>query len=44
MQDYYDYTGDERVIAFLTSYYKWLAACPDELFLKHYWTTAAAAT
>ncbi len=37
MQDYYDYTGDERVITFLTNYYKWLAACPDEHFLKHYW-------
>jgi hypothetical protein len=37
MQDFYEYTGDERVIPFLTSYYKWLARYPDEKFLTHYW-------
>ena len=37
MQDYYEYTGDERIPAFLAAYCKWLAQYPEERFLKHYW-------
>ncbi|MCC8036100.1 MAG: glycoside hydrolase family 127 protein [Rikenellaceae bacterium] len=37
MQDYYEYTGDQRVITFLTRYCQWLNEYPEEKLLKHYW-------
>ncbi|MCD7969045.1 MAG: glycoside hydrolase family 127 protein [Alistipes sp.] len=37
MQDYYEYSGDQRVIGFLSDYCNWLYNYPDEKFLKHYW-------
>ncbi len=37
MQDFYEYTGDERVIPFLVNYYRWLAQYPDDKFLTRYW-------
>ncbi len=37
MQEYYEYTGDERVIGVMSKFFKWVAAYPDEQFLKYYW-------
>ena len=37
LQDYYDYSGDARVIEALTAYYRWELAYPEEKFLRHYW-------
>ncbi len=37
LQDYYDYTGDRRVIDLLTKYFKHLTTIPDEKFLPGYW-------
>lgn len=37
LQNYYEYTGDERVIDLMTKYFKFELSVPDEDFLKSYW-------
>ena len=37
LQDYYEYTGDPRVIALMTKYFHYLAGVPEEKFLVGYW-------
>ncbi|GAP71559.1 hypothetical protein SAMD00024442_14_21 [Candidatus Symbiothrix dinenymphae] len=37
LQSYYEYSGDARVLPFMTKYFEWELALPDELFLKDYW-------
>jgi hypothetical protein len=37
MQSYYEYSRDARVIPFMTKYFKWEAAVPDDKLLKLYW-------
>lgn len=37
MQSYYENTGDERVISFMSKYFDWIAMRPDERLLETYW-------
>ncbi len=37
LQSFHEYTGDSRVLPFLTSYLNWLKAQPDENFGAGYW-------
>lgn len=37
LQGYYEYSHDERVIPFMTRYFKWEMTVPDAHFLKDYW-------
>ncbi|MBI4878141.1 MAG: glycoside hydrolase family 127 protein [Planctomycetes bacterium] len=37
LQDWHDFSGDERVIALMNRYFRYLAALPEEEFLKGYW-------
>jgi len=37
LQDYYDYTGDERVLQLMVKYFKHLSGIPAEQFLPDYW-------
>ena len=37
LQDYYDYSGDKRVIDFMTKYFHFEMKVPDEKFLHSYW-------
>ena len=37
LQDYYEFTGDERVIALMTKYMKYLTTVPEDRFLVGYW-------
>ena len=37
LQNYYEYTSDERVLPFMKRYFEWEMAQPDEVFLKDYW-------
>lgn len=37
LQDYYDYSGDKRVIDFMTKYFHFEMTVPDEKFLHSYW-------
>jgi hypothetical protein len=37
LQSFYEYSGDERVVPFLTRYFKWLNTLPGENFGAGYW-------
>ncbi len=37
LQSYYEYTGDKRVVDFMTRYFHFQLTAPDEHFLKSYW-------
>jgi hypothetical protein len=37
LQSFYEYSGDERVVPFLTRYFKWLNTLPGEDFGAGYW-------
>jgi len=37
LQSFYEYSGDQRVLPFLTKYFKWLSALPPESFGEGYW-------
>jgi hypothetical protein len=37
LQSWYEYSGDERVIPFMTNYFHWQLTIPDNQFLKDYW-------
>lgn len=37
LQNYYEYTSDERVLPFMKRYFEWEMSQPDEDFLKDYW-------
>jgi len=40
LQDYYDYSGDERVISLMRNYFRWQLDYPEEMFLRDYWENA----
>ena len=42
MQTYYEHSGDERAISFMSRYFEWVANYPDEKFLKTYWENTRA--
>ncbi len=37
LQDWHDFSGDERVLALMTRYFRYLEGVPEEEFLKGYW-------
>ena len=37
LQSWYEYSGDARVIPFMTNYFRWQSTIPDKEFLKDYW-------
>ncbi|RYG39658.1 hypothetical protein EON81_00210 [bacterium] len=37
LQSWYEYSGDKRVVPFMTNYFHWQATIPDRDFLKDYW-------
>jgi DUF1680 family protein len=37
LQDYYDFTGDQRVVTLMTNYFRYLASVPEDQFLLGYW-------
>lgn len=37
LQNYYEFTADERVLPFMKRYFEWEMAQPDENFLEDYW-------
>ncbi len=37
LQSWYEYSGDARVIPFMTAYFHWQNTIPDADFLKDYW-------
>lgn len=43
LQDYYEYTGDERVLEVMTNYLKYLSGVRTENFLVGYWPKMRAA-
>lgn len=37
LQSYYEYTADERILPFMTHYFRWELSCPDSMFLTGFW-------
>jgi hypothetical protein len=37
LQSFYEFTGDERVLPFMSRYLRWLDAQPPEAFGRGYW-------
>lgn len=37
LQAHYEFTSDERVLPFMSRYFKWQMTIPDERFLQDYW-------
>jgi hypothetical protein len=37
LQSYYEYSNDQRVLDFLSRYFKWEQSVPDDQFLEDYW-------
>jgi len=37
LQSWHEYSGDARVLPFMTRYFQWQSQIPDERFLKDYW-------
>jgi hypothetical protein len=37
LQSYYEHSKDDRVVPFMTRYFKWQLSIPDADFLKDYW-------
>ena len=37
LQNYYEYSGDERIIRFMQDYFRYEMTVPDEAFLDSYW-------
>lgn len=37
LQSWYEYSGDARVLPFMTNYFRWQLSIPDDNFLKGYW-------
>jgi hypothetical protein len=37
LQSYYEFSHDERIIPFMTAYFRWQLSLPEGLFLKDYW-------
>jgi len=37
LQDYYSFTGEQRVIKLMTKYFKYLTTIPEEKFIVGYW-------
>ena len=42
LQSYYEYSGDKRVIRFMTEYFRWQMTIPDEDFLEPFWQNQRA--
>lgn len=37
LQDWYEYSADERVLRLMADYFRWELAYPEKDFLRHYW-------
>src|SRR5262249_19505167 len=42
LQSFYEFSGDTRVVPFLTKYFRWQLTIPDDQFLKDYWENSRA--
>jgi hypothetical protein len=42
LQDYYEYSGDQRVIELLTGYFKFVQNIPEDKLLNNYWQAMRA--
>lgn len=42
LQDYYEYSSDERVIPFMLNYFRYIDQFPEEQLYSHYWENTRA--